>query len=94
MLDISAMMQRLDQMLLDVAQRVPGFKHSKEEVVRVLKEVAEYKAPGVYILTDYVRKRELAPMLLASEPGSPPRDATPGAWLHLTAYDSYESLSR
>ena len=67
-------------MLLDVAQRVPGFKHGKEEVVRVLKEVAEYKAPGVYVLTDYARKRELAPMLLASERGSPPGDPPPGEW--------------
>lgn len=56
-------------MLQGIANRVAGFKFGKGEVVRVLKDIAEYRAPGVYILTDYIQKRELS--ALQRELGSP-----------------------
>lgn len=47
-------------MLKSISGSVSSFKFSKEEVTRMLKEIADYKAPGVYVLTDYVQRRELA----------------------------------
>ena len=46
-------------MLQDISSNVPSFQPSKSEVSRLLKEVAEYKAPGVYVLFDYSLRREL-----------------------------------
>jgi len=57
--DEFAGLQRLDQMLQDVAFRCPSFKFGKEDLRTALKEIAEFKSPGVYELTDYVKKREL-----------------------------------
>lgn len=46
-------------MLQDVAHRCPSFRFSKEETRNVLKDIAEFKAPGVYVLTEYTQKYEL-----------------------------------
>jgi hypothetical protein len=51
--------QRLDHMLQDVTFRCPSFKFGKEDLRTALKEIAEFKSPGVYELTEYVKKREL-----------------------------------
>lgn len=49
-------------MLQDVAQQVSSFKSSKDDVSRILKDVADYVAPGLYVLKDYVQRKELEPM--------------------------------
>lgn len=49
-------------MLQDVAQQVSTFKSSKDDVSRILKDAADYKAPGVYVLKDFVKRKELDPM--------------------------------
>lgn len=46
-------------MLQDVASRCPPFRYNKDEVRNVLREVAEFKAPGVYVLSEYLQKYEL-----------------------------------
>ena len=46
-------------MVQDIAARCPSFRFSKDEVRNVLKDVAEYKAPGVYVLSEYTKKHEL-----------------------------------
>lgn len=46
-------------MLCDIASHCPGFKYSKEEVRSVLKDIAEFRAPGIYVLSEYQQKREL-----------------------------------
>ncbi len=46
-------------MLQDVTSQCPSFKVGKEELRLALKEVAEFKPPGVYELTEYVKKRDL-----------------------------------
>ena len=47
-------------MIQDIAARCPTFRFSKDEVRNVIREVAEFKAPGVYVLSDYTKKHELA----------------------------------
>lgn len=47
-------------MLQDVASRCPGFRYNKEEVRNVLRDVAEFKAPGVYVLSEYLLKHDLS----------------------------------
>ena len=54
------LLQRFDQMVQDLASRCPTFRFSKDEVRNVLRDVADYKAPGVYVLSDYTKKHELA----------------------------------
>jgi len=46
-------------MLQDVAIQCPSFKFGKEALSTALKEIADFKSPGVYELTDFVKKREL-----------------------------------
>ena len=46
-------------MLQDVTHQCPSFKFGKEEVRTELKKIADFKSPGVYELTDFVKKREL-----------------------------------
>ena len=56
------LLQRLDQMLQDVSQQVGTFRFTKDDVSRILKDVAEFRAPGVYVLKEYVRRKDLEPM--------------------------------
>ena len=50
--------QRVDQMLQDVSNQCPSFRFSKEEVRNVLRDVAEFKAPGIYVLSEYLLRHE------------------------------------
>ena len=47
-------------MIQDLAARCPAFRFSKDEVRNILRDVADYKAPGVYVLSEYTKKHELA----------------------------------
>ena len=49
-------------MLQDVSQQVGTFRFTKDDVSRILKDVAEFRAPGVYVLKEYVRRKDLEPM--------------------------------
>ncbi len=60
MLQLYLLVQRIDQMIQDIAARCPNFRFSKDDVRNVIREVADFKAPGVYVLSEYTKKHELA----------------------------------
>ena len=80
-------------MLQNISGSVFSFKYSKEEATRVLKDIADYKAPGVYVLTDYIQRRELIALQRELE-SSPALDApTRKCLIRFTGHQTRQMLS-